>query len=1123
MLTGTTNSSDGVIKDLYLDDDGDGRAEQWTPPPGSSAATSSLSRSRKASSWTNQQRGAALLIIVLIIGAVVGLFVVNSNADNNDFGVPPTTHRGDVGDDDSSLLDSSSTGTGAAGGDNNNSGGSAGFGAVTQPPADAARASTAANIRGGGPDVPTAASIATTAATAVADKLTPPRGPPLVAVESSTAPSLTSSTWNDASTTTEQSTATTAGAQVTAAVSTEAVESTALHSSAEATGAARTLASTGASASTSIAPTVDPAVPTTASTTTTTTATSSTTTRAFWFNCGTSTSSASARMYTSAESIAAQPDGFPYNLPAAAWQEQAVVLPHSTANMLRTLIWIPTPEKEDGGSGGDDDGSGGGAGAGCVAVPVARSYAGYEWEGLMPTPVHPDCIVKKGGRHECTINVTGHADGVYIIHTASRSNSTSTDSNNDDDGDDGDEEGTAATTSAIRMPTNADAASRLLVQATFGPSKASIAKVLQGVNGSNPVNDTDVAVARAWVEAEMKKPVSYHRAYLRKRQNPRVVGESYAGTIIGTCERGARWHRYAFNELDESATLVVVSLPLRGRFALKVNGVLRTETSQFLKADWSANSAALTKYRICYIEERVGGVMKIVPIDPDNDVLDCGTKNLQYQISDVNPKIKFTVPDASTTQVYKSGEILLGPVTSALNKDSFFLKKRKTGVKCTGVKKAGKAFMGVQTKAGDGTDFYLEDPRMRMLSNTVESPADVDSDKDDGGDTGTCPVVAKTFINTGSCARRDEGTCSPLKYAAGHNINLDKETVRTFFTASNKYVFVVQGLRLTESKHGVSPCVHGRKSRWLRTPGQCKLAVLKNVEIAKTITAALNAEGARVGSNPNIRDLVVADFAETHGMVCTPMKVTVGSRVQLDGGCWQHSHPHERNVYDFGKWTTFHPGNPSVQSNRRNPIVAFAVDGKIMASYPAWHHIIRWDTYVDAGFFPYVGRFEDGVDFTSLPPALQTTDMAAYAGVPSTKDDVAFEACGSRAEVANVPALGHFFLSLGYLRPQGIDQKSFPLTDVYVWQNAVLNADDQLRQRVAWSLSQIFVVSAAELVSDENEAWVTFYDIFVHHAFGNYFDIMKEVSASPVMGKFLTFINNRAQSNGAYPDENYVR
>ena len=520
-----------------------------------------------------------------------------------------------------------------------------------------------------------------------------------------------------------------------------------------------------------------------------------------------------------------------------------------------------------------------------------------------------------------------------------------------------------------------------------------------------------------------------------------------------------------------------------------MTSVLRTETERFSQTDWSANAPSLSKFRICYIEERVNGLMMVLPIDPDNDVLDCGTKNQQFQMEDVNPPIQFTVPDALTTQVYKDGEVLLGPVASALNTDSVFLKKRRPGVTCTGVKKAGKAFLGVPAKTGKSTDFYLEDPRMRMVANTVESPADVDLET--SSSDSTCPVVAKTFINSGSCARRDEGTCSALKYAAGHTLRLNRETIRSFYVNSNKYVYVVNGLRLTDSKHHVSPCVHGVRSRWLRTPGTCNLAVLKNVQISKTIAAALTAEGARVGSNANIRDTAVADYAETHGMVCPAGKITIGCRVQLDDGCWTHSHPNERNVYDFGQWTSFHPGNPSVASNRRNPITAFAVDGKIMANYPAWHHIVRWDTYVAAGYFPLVGRFEDDIDFTALSPSLQTFAMATYAGVSSTKDDVAFEACGSRAEVANVPALGHFFLSLSYLRPQGIDQKFYPRTDVYVWQNAVLNADDQLRQRVAWSLSQVFVVSAAELVSDENEAWVTFYDIFVHHAFGNYFDIMK--------------------------------
>jgi hypothetical protein len=138
--------------------------------------------------------------------------------------------------------------------------------------------------------------------------------------------------------------------------------------------------------------------------------------------------------------------------------------------------------------------------------------------------------------------------------------------------------------------------------------------------------------------------------------------------------------------------------------------------------------------------------------------------------------------------------------------------------------------------------------------------------------------------------------------------------------------------------------------------------------------------------------------------------------------------PHCR--YDFGKWTTFHPGNPTAESNRRNPITAFALDGKIMATYPTWHHMNRWDTYVAhvSDFFGYVGRYEDNVDFSTLPTSLQTLPMANFAGASTTQHDIAFEACGSRAEVANVPALGHYFLSFGFLKPQGNDQKYFPRT-----------------------------------------------------------------------------------------------
>merc|ERR1719223_1826453 len=88
-----------------------------------------------------------------------------------------------------------------------------------------------------------------------------------------------------------------------------------------------------------------------------------------------------------------------------------------------------------------------------------------------------------------------------------------------------------------------------------------------------------------------------------------------------------------------------------------------------------------------------------------------------------------------------------------------------------------------------------------------------------------------------------------------------------------------------------------------------------------------------------------------------------------------------------------------------------------------------------------------------------------------------------------------------------------------------LNADDQLRQRMAWALAQLVVVGEVGLgQSYMHEMWVTFYDIFVRNAFGNYRDILREVTYSPAMGDYLTYRRNIAHDrSGTYPDENYAR
>ena len=101
-----------------------------------------------------------------------------------------------------------------------------------------------------------------------------------------------------------------------------------------------------------------------------------------------------------------------------------------------------------------------------------------------------------------------------------------------------------------------------------------------------------------------------------------------------------------------------------------------------------------------------------------------------------------------------------------------------------------------------------------------------------------------------------------------------------------------------------------------------------------------------------------------------------------------------------------------------------------------------------------------------------------------------------------------------------------PDTKKIVWYQLALTADDALRQRMAWALSQIFVLGeSGSNQLQSSERWLAYYDIFVRNAFGSFRDILGEVTYSPHMGYYLTYTGNRKAnlSKGTFPDENYAR
>ncbi|MEM7569603.1 MAG: DUF1800 family protein, partial [Pseudomonadota bacterium] len=86
----------------------------------------------------------------------------------------------------------------------------------------------------------------------------------------------------------------------------------------------------------------------------------------------------------------------------------------------------------------------------------------------------------------------------------------------------------------------------------------------------------------------------------------------------------------------------------------------------------------------------------------------------------------------------------------------------------------------------------------------------------------------------------------------------------------------------------------------------------------------------------------------------------------------------------------------------------------------------------------------------------------------------------------------------------------------------MLGGEDNLRQRMQFALSQILVASDGGV---EDVTAATYRDILNEHAFGNYRDLMEDVTYSLMMGRWLTYLNNRKgdPNTGRTPDQNYAR
>ena len=107
--------------------------------------------------------------------------------------------------------------------------------------------------------------------------------------------------------------------------------------------------------------------------------------------------------------------------------------------------------------------------------------------------------------------------------------------------------------------------------------------------------------------------------------------------------------------------------------------------------------------------------------------------------------------------------------------------------------------------------------------------------------------------------------------------------------------------------------------------------------------------------------------------------------------------------------------------------------------------------------------------------------------------------------------------------PQNIQDLHRDRVDIW-FRNAVAGPD-QLRQRVAFALSEIMVVSQVGALGNQPYSLASYYDLLATQGLGNYRELIEAVTLHPAMGVYLSMLGNQKPNPAANirPDENYAR
>ena len=807
-------------------------------------------------------------------------------------------------------------------------------------------------------------------------------------------------------------------------------------------------------------------------------------------------------------------------------------------------------------------------------IPTARSYDGAAWEALYPASGELPVNVSQCSSSQCTLMLPPAASGylyrVDIVNTA----------------------GSGLSTLELRQR----AAAKLLIQGTFGPTRDELNNLTTRLE-----TRTEEQLSAEWVAEQIATPPSLHRVFYRERAQPRVA-ITRQGRMA--CEPMSRWLRYAFTIQDitvfepdtssqnyDGAPVSNITISTQsGVGAVYVNGLLRTHIRDMSTWD-STNALGVSEGNnwtgyVCRVMEGVRWISSNSHgrFGSGVDLSACGCKvsptgrssywppgcSASNFVRLQNPAVELVGElDPSTTLVASVSEADVQhlPWIGRSDHGSYGTTLGINGNSATEADPVYDEVMIVTTMRAPCTlstvaqsirgrgfliyngSAYVHDPRLALFDNSLESGRDRHLQanlRSHAANLNQCHNAPKSILNRDTCM--PSTACAPLSYRAV-GVHLNHSTLRTFHEHTNAYIYAVAGLRIDNTVG--SPCIG--TSRWLLVSESACGNGETALDTATKATLAQAIRGSTDAINPLVRDAI----ANTVSGSCTSTYngvSAIGARVDVDGSCWEHSHPLSLNVYEMNQWAVNHPGNSYFGADA-NPIKAFANRGETTLQFPASHMMSRFTGAVST--FALLGKYADTVDFPNLPSTAKNAEVARVFDALIVGG--ASESCGSPGEVANVPSKGHHFHHDDRGRVIGWVKETYHNLDKYYGHSAqihlhlAMQAPDQLRQRAAHALIQIFVMSheGADFLWN-TEIWIAYYDILVRHAFGNSRNILLEISCTllarsnsdanllphatitdmsvlrcadnPMMGRYLTYeASNSLAASGTQPDQNYAR